>query len=120
MTTVIEQLEALAEKASDRPWKSVSGYGAIVTDGASGYHMSEEDRAAYGGGLIGESMPAADRDFIVAVVNALPDLLALATAAEAQDRVNRMGVATWTLSAAAQAKRDLSDALARLRKEVPA
>ena len=78
----IERLEALAEKASERPWRSVRPCGSLVTDGTSLGHMEEANRAFYGGNLIAESVAPGDRDFIAAVVNALPDLLRVARAAE--------------------------------------
>ncbi len=82
--TTIERLEELAAKASERPWQTGRPGGALVTQGhCANPAQGAEDRAHYGGALVGESIGRIDQEFIVAVVNALPDLLRLADAARA-------------------------------------
>ena len=74
--SVIDRLEDLGRQASERPWTLVSPYGAVVTQGRCANPTNgAEDRDAYGGALIFESCGLVDREFITAVVNALPDLL---------------------------------------------
>jgi hypothetical protein len=71
---LVGRLDELAAETSERPWRSVHPYGSIITDGASLAHMDEDNRRAYGGGLICESVARADKDFICALVNAWPQI----------------------------------------------
>jgi hypothetical protein len=73
MLTVIERLEALAEKATARPWTLRDGYPADV--------LTKWEEGGGRGQLVICEHAGPDGDFIVAAVNALPDLLKLARAA---------------------------------------
>jgi hypothetical protein len=78
VSTLLDRLKELGEAASERPWSSALGYGAIVTQGNSTNPAAgADDREYYGGALVGESIGRRDREYIVAVVNAAPDLVAV-------------------------------------------
>lgn len=83
----LDQLEALNEKRTPGPWVHEGiGYGAVSsTDPAEIQRWIDKDEyhgapdvKAYGGKLVCESAEYRDREFIVALANAAPALLAAA------------------------------------------
>lgn len=73
----IERLEKLAKTATARPWRHSEGDNCIDVIVAG-----PAVDTYYGGYVVAESVDRPDLDLIVAAVNALPDLLKLARAAE--------------------------------------
>ena len=85
MSNVVENLEALAEKAQPRPWRLApegKPQDTVLTDDPGQSADKAEDVQYYGGYIVAESVTRPARELIVAAVNALPDLLRLARAAE--------------------------------------
>jgi hypothetical protein len=78
MTDIIDQLDALAEKATAGPWRSVTV--TLGEDGEDGYE-SVGPRHEYSDD--GEQLARADADFFVALVNAWPAIRDRLRAAEA-------------------------------------
>jgi hypothetical protein len=92
-SNVIERLEALAEKATPRPWKAADLLDPAVSAFADGARGIQEDA-----------------EFVAAVVHALPDLLAVARAAQPVAQQARGGpLEDWQAAVA-----DLRVALDRL------
>lgn len=66
----LQRLEALAERASERPWSHSPGYGAVVTHG-EGRNLAggADDFDGYGGHLVFETCAYPDRDFVCEMAN---------------------------------------------------
>jgi hypothetical protein len=107
--TVIERLEALAEKAPGLPAHYDDTEGVIY--GATGPILSNESHE----GELREDEVAA---YVTALLNAAPALLKLAHAAAARAHVDHMS-STWALgsSAGLQAVKDVAAALEPLLRE---
>lgn len=83
MTTPIERLEELADKATPGPWW-VEGEGGIKMDGERDWyeiHANTADGRLFHVGR-GNRSSREDAEFIAATANALPALLRIARAAE--------------------------------------
>jgi hypothetical protein len=76
VSNLIERLEALAEKATPRPW---------VARPDAPFDVLTEWEDGRRGQLVVCEHAGPDAEFIAATVNALPDLLALARAAKVLD-----------------------------------
>lgn len=68
MNIDIDAIEEAARNATAPPWREAPGgiYGAVVADDVRN-EMLDENRDAYSGYLIGESMQSRDRRYLVAV-----------------------------------------------------
>ncbi len=82
----LDAIQARADATSPGPWKgSPTCRDAVVADAKPGQEVDEEVRY-YGGAPIGESMHAADREFIAHARTDVPDLVAELRAA--RDAIN--------------------------------
>jgi hypothetical protein len=77
------ELRALLEQATPGPWRDAETMGAIVSDDPHAIEArGPENFRGYGGAIVAESIERPDRDLIVALRNAAPDLVELAWALE--------------------------------------
>ena len=77
--SALDRLAELESAATPGQWRLADGYGALVSDDPEKVaRMGEDNLRGYGGGLVGESIELADREFLVAARNALPALIAVA------------------------------------------
>ena len=91
----VEYIDRLAAVASELPWQAGKPGGALVTqDWCANPASGAEDRAHYGGGLVGESIGRVDREFIAALVNAWPQIRAALLAGKAMHDAHELWVRT--------------------------
>lgn len=88
ITTHTQTLREMLSYGSKLPWRLGGPFATILTDEAEGSSFTQpDDVEAYGGYMVGESMQKADREKIVAVMNAAPAILDLLDALDSKNDV---------------------------------